>query len=212
MSNKKVLERILKEFEQLGENAYKIARDAVLREGNINYIPLREAIKHFIDLWRNFQHPALLAIACKTVGGEPEKTTTIGAALVLLTGAADIHDDIIDKSKTKGSKETLYGKFGQNISIIAGDILFIEGLTLLNMACRNLPKEQSENVQNIIKQGFFELGTAEAEEASFKGDWELNPEKYLDIIRRKSAIAEAAARVGAMIGGAAPEEVENWAC
>lgn len=210
MSSEKSVRRISRELESFGRRAYEIAREVILSEEKINYEPLREAISYFIDLWRNYHHPALLSIACEAVGGNPEKTVLIGAALVLLTGAADIHDDIIDRSKVKGSKETLYGKFGEDLSIIAGDVLFVEGLTLLNIACGNLPKEQSEKVQKIVKQGFLELGVAEAEEASFKGDWKLDPEKYLDIIRRKASIAEVAARIGAIIGGASSEEVESW--
>ncbi|MEM3731626.1 MAG: polyprenyl synthetase family protein [Candidatus Bathyarchaeia archaeon] len=203
-------EKIAAEIERLGRKAYEIAKETVMKE-KFEYEPLQEAISYFMQEWRNFQHPALLAIACEAVGGKPEKTTLVGAALVLLTGAADIHDDIIDKSKTKGSKLTLYGKFGEDLSIIVGNVLFIEGLTLLNTACSELPKEQGETVQKLVKRGLFELGAAEAEETSLKGNWNLKPECYLDIIRRKAAVAETAARVGAVIGCANPEDVEQWA-
>ena len=46
----------------------------------------------------------------------------MSAALVLLTGAADIYDDIIDKSKVKSTKPTAYGKFSQDAVLLAGDI------------------------------------------------------------------------------------------
>jgi geranylgeranyl pyrophosphate synthase len=81
---------------------------------------------------------------------------------------------------------------------------------LLNSACEKLPKEKRKTVQELVKQGFFELGTAEAKEASFKGNWNLTPEEYLNIIRRKAAIAEVTARIGAVIGDATPEEIEDW--
>ncbi|MEM2419728.1 MAG: polyprenyl synthetase family protein [Candidatus Bathyarchaeia archaeon] len=207
--SERAVKKILAELEKIGRKSYEIARETIIRE-KFEYSPLNEALNYFMQEWRNFHHPALLAIACKAVGGKPGKTTLIGAALVLLTGAADIHDDIIDKSKTKDSKVTLFGRFGKDLSIIAGDILFIEGLTILNTACRNLKKEHRESVQMLIKQGFFELGAAEAEEVSFKGNWNLDPEKHLHIIMKKAAIAEAAARVGALIGGATLEEVEEW--
>jgi geranylgeranyl diphosphate synthase type I len=209
MSSEKTVKKISMEMERLGRKAYEIARETVTKE-KFEYKPLHEAVSYFMQEWRNFQHPALLAIACEAVGGNPEKTAPIGAALVLLTGAADIHDDIIDKSKTKGSKPTLFGKFGEDISLLAGDALLFKGLMLLNSACEKLPKEQGKTVQELIKQGFFELGTAETKETSLKGNWNLTPEEYLDIIRRKAAVAEATARIGAVIGGATPEEVEDW--
>jgi len=209
MGSEKIVKKISMDLERLGRKAYEIAIETLMEE-KFEYKPLHEAISYFMREWRNFQHPALLAIACEAVGGNPEKTVPIGAALVLLTGAADIHDDIIDKSKTKGSKPTLFGKFGEDISLLAGDALLFKGLMLLNSACEKLPKEKGKIVQELVKQGFFELGTAEVKETSLKGNWNLTPEEYLDIIRRKAAVAEATARIGAVIGGATPEKVEDW--
>jgi geranylgeranyl pyrophosphate synthase len=209
MSSEETVKKISKEMERRGRRAYKIAKESAMKE-KFEYEPLHEAINYFMEGWRNFQHPTLLAIACEAVGGNPENTASIGAALVLLTGAADIHDDIIDKSKTKGSKTTLFGKFGEDISLLAGDALLFEGLTILNRACKKLPKEQGELVQELVKQGFFELGAAEAKEASLKSNWNLTPEEYLDIIRRKAAVAEFTARIGAVVGGATPNEIEDW--
>ncbi|MBS7646545.1 MAG: polyprenyl synthetase family protein [Candidatus Bathyarchaeia archaeon] len=207
--SEKAVRKILAEIERLGRESYEIAKEVITKE-KFEYTPLNEALNYFMQGWRNFHHPALLAIACKAVGGKPEKTTLIGAALVLLTGAADIHDDVIDESKVKNSKATVYGKFGKDLSIVAGDVLFIQGLTILSMACGNLNKKQREDVQRLIKQGFFELGDAESEEVSFKGNWNIDPEKYLRILTRKATIAEVAARVGALIGGATSKEVEEW--
>lgn len=207
--SERAVKKILAELEKIGRKSYEIARETIIRE-KFEYSPLNEALNYFMQEWRNFHHPALLAIACKAVGGKPEKTTLIGAALVLLTGAADIHDDIIDKSKTKGSKATVYGKFGGDLSILVGDALLFEGLMLLQKACEDLPKEQAKIVQELVKKGFFELGAAEAKEASFKGNWKIFPDEYLDLIKRKAAVAEATARIGAIMGRANPQEVEEW--
>lgn len=209
MSGKKEFKKIAKEIERLGREAYEIAKKTVVKK-KFEYAPLHEAIDYFMQEWRNFQHPALLAIACEAVGGKSEQTTLVGASLVLLTGAADIHDDIIDKSKTKGSKATVLGKFGEDISLLVGDALLFEGLTLLNTACENFPKEKGKIIKELIKKGFFELGIAEAKESSLKGKWNIAPEDFLDIIKMKAAVAEATARAGAVIGDATTEEVEDW--
>lgn len=207
--SERAVRKILAELEKLGRRSYEIAREAIIKE-KFEYTPLNEALNYFMQEWRNFHHPALLAIACEAQGGRPEETTLIGAALVLLTGAADIHDDIIDKSRTKGSKATLYGKFGEDLSILVGDALLFKGLMLLHEACEDLPKEQARTVQELVKKGFFELGAAEAKEASLKGNWKLTPEEYMDLIKRKAAVAEATASIGAVIGGANTREVKTW--
>jgi len=150
----------------------------------------------------------LLSLTCESVGGKTENTTSIGVALILLTGAADMHDDIIDQSKTKGSKPTVFGKFGRDIALLAGDALLLKGCTRLQKACEELPKKQGEAITNLVKEAFFEIGMAEAKEASFKGNWDLDPEEYLDIIRKKAAIADVTARIGVIIGGGSSDEIK----
>jgi geranylgeranyl pyrophosphate synthase len=209
MSSEEKIKKISKEMEQLGRKAYEIAKETVMKE-KFEYEPLHEAISLFIQEWRNFHHPALLAIACEAVGGNPEKTALVGAAVVLLTGAADLHDDIIDKSKTKGLKETVLGRFGEDMSLLVGDALLFEGVTLLNRACDDFPKEKGKIIKDFIKSGFFELGIAEAKESSLKGKWNITPEEFLNIMKMKAAVAEATARVGAVIGEATLEVIEDW--
>jgi geranylgeranyl diphosphate synthase type I len=210
MSSKKLMEKVKQLLEKRGRKAYEVAKDEILNE-EIDYKPLRDALQYFIqELWHNFQHPALLVLTCESVGGKPEKTTSIGVALILLTGAADIHDDIIDQSKTKGSKPTVFGKFGRDIALLAGDALLLKGFTLLSKACGGLPKKQGETIINLVEDAFFEIGIAEAKETSFKGNWDLAPEEYLDIIRMKAAIADVTARIGAIIGGGSSEEIEAF--
>ena len=210
MSSKKSMEKVKKLLEKRGRKAYEAAKEEILNE-KFEYQPIHDALRYFIqELWHNFQHPALLSLTCESVGGKPENTTSIGAALVLLTGAADIHDDIIDQSETKGSKPTVFGKFGRDIALLVGDALLLKGSTLLNKACNDLPKKQGDHIINLVKKAFFEIGTAEAKETSFKGNWDLAPQEYLDIIKMKAAIADATARIGAIIGGGSLKEIEKF--
>lgn len=207
MSRKKLMEKVKKLLEERGRKAYEVAKEEILSE-EIEYEPVRDALQYFIELWHNFQHPALLSLTCESVGGEPEDTTFIGAALVLLTGAADVHDDIIDQSENKGSKPTVFGEFGRDIALLVGDALLLKGFTLLSKACEDLPKKQEETIINLVRKGFFEIGIAEAKEASFKGNWDLAPEEYSDIIRMKAAISDVTAQIGAIVGGGSLEEIE----
>ena len=45
--------------------------------------------------------PGLLSVYCEAVGGDPNETAQVGAAMVLLVAAADLHDDIIDESNSR---------------------------------------------------------------------------------------------------------------
>jgi geranylgeranyl pyrophosphate synthase len=207
MVNKKI-EKIQELFRERGSASYEIAKLEILKE-KIEYKPVYDALRYFIEeLWHNFHHPALLSLTCEVVGGKPENTTQIGAALVLLTGAADIHDDIIDKSLMKASKPTVLGKFGVEIALLTGDALFLKGCELLHNSCNNLAIQQKTKVTQWIKKAFFDLGVAVAKETSIRGNWNITPKEYLDILIMKAAIAEATARIGAFIGGGSQKEIK----
>ena len=204
MKEHKYLKKI---FEERGRESYEVAREVVLKE-ELSYKPLREALKYFMEnVWYDFEHPALLSLACESVGGRPESTTLLGACLVLLAGAMDIHDDIIDQSRTKNSKLTVFGKFGKDLALLVGDALLVKGYTLLNEACEKLPRKKAKSIPKAMKKALFEVGNAEAEETSLKGNWNVDPEVYFDIIKRKSALAEVAVRIGAMIGNGNSKEI-----
>jgi len=207
-ASKKLMEQVQIVLRKRGQKAFEIARNVVLQEKSISE-PVYEALRYFMEeFWYDVQHPALLSLACEAVGGNPNVTIHVGAAIVLLTGAADIHDDIIDKSKTKGSKPTVFGKFGKDITLLAGDALLFKGLILLHEACDKLPEKQERAILNLTKQAFFEIGNAEAKEVSFKGNFDLDPREYRNIIETKASVAETTARIGAILGGGNSKEID----
>lgn len=184
-------------FEQKGTKALEAAKQTVLKE-RIESQEVKEALNYFMtECWHDIARPGVLALVCESIGGRPRDTISIAIPLILIGGATDIHDDIIDESQTKYGKPTVYGKFGKNVAILAGDALFFKGLTMLNDASPNDPE-----ISDIIKNTFFELGDAEALELQLRKKPSISPEQYLSIIRKKAADVEAHTRIAAIIGGA----------
>lgn len=204
----KLAEQALLLFKKRGKEAFEMAKNAILKE-KIPYKPIHDALSYFIqENWRAFQHPALISLACEAVGGNPEETTAVGAAMILLAGAADVHDDIIDQSTTKGSKETVLGRFGNDIALLVGDALLFKGLMMLNDACKKFPEKKKEAILNLAKKAFFELGSAEASEAKLKGNLNITPEEYWKIIQMKASITSAYTSIGAIIGNGTKKQIE----
>jgi geranylgeranyl diphosphate synthase type I len=208
MAEEKQMTKVIAIFRQRGQKALEFARQTVKQE-EVTYKPLQEALHYFMESWEDVLHPALVSLACEAVGGNPDATTQLSAAIVLLAGGADVHDDIIDQSVTKSSKPTVFGKFGKDIAILAGDALLLQGTYVLHEACEALPQSQRQEILEIIKHAFFEVSGAEAEEAGFRGRLDLSGQEYLEIIRGKVAAGEASTRIGAIVGGGTAEEVKT---
>lgn len=196
-------------MEERGRKTLNIIRKTVLKE-KIESRKAREALHSFItEYWHDLARPALMSVCCEAVGGDPTVTMPFAASLSLISGAIDIHDDIIDQSESKHGQTTLYGKFGKNIALLIGDALFFEGFTLLTEAGENIEKEKTGVISKTLKKMFFELGDAETMELKLRECLDISPEYYLKIINKKAADVEAHARISTILGNGTPTEIKG---
>jgi geranylgeranyl diphosphate synthase type I len=203
------MEEIQKIFKKRGTKAFEMARRAILEE-NLESEKAQQALTYFMtEYWHDVARPSLMALACEAVGGDAELTLPIAVPMVLISGAIDIHDDIIDQSKTKDGRRTVYGKFGKEIALLAGDALLFKGLTLLNQAkAKEISSEKMLKISGIIETMFFELGDAEALELDFRGRLDVSPGDYLRVVRTKAADVEAHTHISAILGNGSRREVK----
>ena len=208
-SHEDVTRQVQEILEERGRKSLEMAKTTVLEE-KIESEEVREALKYFItEYWHDVARPALLSIVCEAVGGDPNATIPIAIPMSLISGAIDIHDDIIDESKNKDSRSTVFGKFGKEIALLAGDALLFKGFNLLQQAVENgISSEKVKTITEIIKETFFELGDAEALELKFRGRTDVTPEEYLRIVKKKAADVEAHTRISAILGNGTKEEIK----
>jgi geranylgeranyl diphosphate synthase type I len=190
-----------------GREGLEMARK-IMSEEEIPSSTLRSATDYFMASWEDVLHSALLELTCEAVGGKPNSANQIGAALILMAGGADIHDDVIDESAFKYGRETVFGKFDRDIAVLTGDAFIVTGLNLLHEACEKLSTNVRAEVLRLVRKAFFGISSAEAKESALRKEGSIVPEEYLEMIKTKSAVSEATARIGAIIGGGSDEEVE----
>jgi len=188
------------------KEALQFSKNYVLQE-KIEFKPLNEALLYFFESWFDVIHPTLISLSCEIVGGNKNETVKMGAAVVLMAGAADIHDDIMDKSTAKESNPTVFGKFGQEIAILAGDALLLKGIYLLHEACKTLSQNDEKEILDIIKRTFFEMSSGIAKEASLRGKTSISLDDFLFIVREKVATVEATMKIGAIMGRGTKQEI-----
>lgn len=209
LNPEQTMKEIQKIFKKRGKKALEIARTEALKE-KIESPQASEALAYFMnEYWHDFSRPALLSLVSEAVEGNPELTIPIAVPLSLISGAIDIHDDIIDQSLSKGGRSTVYGKFGKEIALLIGDALLFKGLILLNNVENNeIPVKKKKAIVDIIKNMFFELGDAEAIELSMRRRVDVSPEAYVQMLRKKAADVEAHTRISAILGGVSNKTTE----
>ena len=195
----KLIVQVNRMLVERSKKSLEIAKKEILQEKRESK-EINDAFKYYVKPWYDVVHPGLVSIACEAVGGKADDTTSIQVAMLLLTAGFDIHDDIIDESKTKHGKPTVFAKFGKDITLLVGDAFLMKALVLLHKLEKQFPTEKIDAIWDIIDSLFFELGDAEALEASLKGNTDISPEEYFRILKMKASTFEAHMRIGAIIG------------
>jgi|GEM_PF-233165 len=208
-SQEEIVKHVERLLEERGREALDMSRKRILDE-KIECKEAYEALKFFMSYWKDLARPTLMSIVCEAAGGDPAMTIPVAASMILISGGADIHDDIIDRSDRKLSHLTVFGKFGEDIALLAGDAFLFKGLTLLYDSIKEtVSSEKISSIFGLVNRMFFKLGDAEAFELRFRGRTDVSPEEYLSLVRKKAADVEALVKISAIMGGGSDEEIEK---
>jgi len=196
-------------FKKRGSKVLEGAMISIRRE-RIECKETREAIAHFISHWHDLFRPSLVSLACEAVGGNPSIMASMGKPLTLLSGATDVHDDIVDNMMIKEKERTVPGRFGVNMALLVGDALIFKGFTELfeGLMRLDISLEDKLAIVRMINTLYFEMCDGEALEMKFKARTDVKPEEYLYVVRKKAADIEVCTRLGAMLGGGRKEQID----
>ena len=208
-----------------GEELFAIVKELCEKEGTMGWTlaqktmfktrsrnrKLNEAIEFAMRKYQpDYFRPALLSFTCKAVGGERETTVSMGAALTLFAWAIGIHDDIIDQSRTKDGQPTIHGKFGRDLALILSDVLLFKGFTLLRERLdSDTPANRLAKILDAVEKIWFEQSEGEAFEIQHRGLTNVTPQECLEKIRMRASEVDACARIGGILGGGTPRQVDR---
>lgn len=203
-----IMAKVSSILEQRSAKALEQARRELLIM-NVQSSKARRALKYYAANWNDITHPGILSLACEAVGGDLETIIPVQVAVLLIDAAIDIHDDVIDHSKTKDGKPTIFGKYGEKIALLLGDAMLIRGLMLLNNSVENFPRKTARKILSTIEKHIFEIGNAHLCEIDFMEASNTSPLKYFHILEKKGSIIGMHTRIGAMVGGGVDKQVES---
>jgi geranylgeranyl pyrophosphate synthase len=202
----KLMPQMLKMLEAQSYESLEQARKRVKAIG-IQNSRARESIEIYATNWNDYVHPAILSLASDAVSKRQPVIDDLQVMILLQTAAMDIHDDVMDKSKMKNGKPTLFGKFGQDMAILVGDAFFMESLMMLPSLKSLIDEVSFERILATVRSTLLEVGNAHLLELSLKGRLDLQPQEIIDLIERKAAIFEGIAEIGAIIGRATEDQI-----
>jgi len=196
---------LTKELQERSKQCHEFVRSS-FRSERIEHPELRKALECYLSYWNDYTHPGMFSLAFEAAGGKPENQVKPQAAMAMIAAALDIHDDIIDDSKRKHHHVTVFGKFGQDISILLGDAFLIKGLTLLSACAAEYAGDREKEVFSTIKERLFEVGNAHAQELEMKRRVDVFTSEYLRLLEMKAASVEVDMHVASLMARGCEKE------
>ena len=174
--------------------------DRVLRESlSSEVVLIRQISEYIVGGGGKRLRPALVLLAARACGYEGDKHYTLAAVIEMIHTATLLHDDVVDESKLRRGHATANATFGNAASVLVGDFLYSRAFQLMVGV-------GSVRVLEILSQATNVIAEGEVMQLMNSGNPNLDESAYLTVIQRKTAkLFEAAAQLGAVLGGAPPE-------
>jgi octaprenyl-diphosphate synthase len=138
--------------------------------------------------------PAVLLMAARMAGYQGEKAILYASVVEFIHTATLVHDDIIDESELRRGKQAVHSRWGNDVTVLLGDFLYIKSMSLaLTQDRLDIIRLLCDVTLRMIEGELFQL--------TKNGVVDLSEEEHFDIIRRKTAFLFAGcAKIGGMLG------------
>ncbi len=143
----------------------------------------------------------LLARLNRARGGGPPD---LGAAIEMLHLSSLVHDDIVDHSSRRRGQRTPNHHFGDTVSVLWGDFLFITAMRMLTRSGRG-------DAVGLLAEASRRMIEGQILEFAHTFDYGLSIRTYSEIIRRKTgSLFEGIAVLAARLPGGRPGREEAF--
>src|ERR1700741_958808 len=154
-------------------------------------VPLgREVAQYIVAAGGKRLRPAVLLLSCGAVGyRERGPALQLAAVVDFIHTATLLHDDVVDESPMRRGRSTANAAFGNAASVLVGDFLY-------SRAFQMMVEVNDMRVMQVLAEATNTIAGGEVLQLMGSHDPDVDEERYLEVIRRKTAkLFEAAARL-----------------
>jgi octaprenyl-diphosphate synthase len=179
------------------------AVDAAIRHNlRSDVVLIRQVAEYIVQSGGKRLRPALLCLSARAHGYPGPHHHVLAAVVEFIHTATLLHDDVVDASEMRRGRATANALFGNEASVLVGDFLYSRAFQMMVSVRDMRILEVLADATNIIAEG-------EVLQLLNCHNPEIDEDGYLRVIRYKTAkLFEAAARIGAILGGADGEREE----
>ena len=149
--------------------------------------------------------PMIVLLAARAVGYQGKRHVDLAAIVEFIHTATLLHDDVVDDSEMRRSRETANNLWGNAASVLVGDFLYSRSFEMM-------VDVQSMRVMEILSHATNRIAEGEVLQLLNCNDPDTDESRYREVILRKTAtLFEAGARLGGVIAGVHPAQEQALA-
>ena len=194
-----------------GKEIFEMLRDdlaAIEREFGRDTVSGVEAITEIGEYLRGGGgkriRPALLLLSAKLFNYQGRGAVKLGAVVEIIHTATLVHDDIIDEAQTRRGRPAANTQWGNPKCVLAGDWLYMQAFKIA-------VQERNFRILDTLIDLTQQMVEGELLQMEKLGKL-ISLEEHFDLIFRKTAcLFSVCMRMGAILGGATPEQEESLA-
>ena len=165
---------------------------------------LYDPIRYILSIGGKRIRPLLMLMGYNLYKEDVDTIMNNALALETYHNFTLLHDDLMDKSDLRRGNPTVHKKWNENTAILSGDTMLIIAYQLFNKGVQN----------EAAWTAFIEatLGVCEGQQydIDFETRNDVTESEYMEMIRMKTSLLLGyALKIGALLGGANQEDVDN---
>lgn len=170
-----------------------------------NVLLINQLSHHIVNSGGKRLRPVLLLLITRHFNYSGDQHINLAAIIEFIHTATLLHDDVVDASMLRRGKETANQRWGNEASVLVGDFLY-------SRAFQMMVKSKSMRIMEILSNATNVIAEGEVQQLINRHDPETSEERYLEVIRNKTAkLFEAAGQLAAVICDRPPEEEQALA-
>ncbi len=201
--NQETAEQIVRKI--IDENGSAITskvKRILIEDANLR--KLSGPLKFVEENWHDHS-PALMRLSCEAVGGKPEEIEDAAIAFSLMNLSFTVWDDLIDDAPYKVFRPTLFGKYGQALTVITGGIAAAKAFTILDQS--KIKSAARVKISETLWKLCATMASEEAETVKTRLSGKASSTKKFSKIRSEAADLGSCLKIGAIIGDGSAAEI-----
>jgi octaprenyl-diphosphate synthase len=139
--------------------------------------------------------PMLLLLCARLCGYRGEQHVGLASVVEFIHTATLLHDDVVDSAVLRRGNASANSVWGNEASVLVGDFLFAKSFSIM-------VRDGNLQILKVLSDATTQMAEGEVLQLVSTCDLDLDEERYITVVRNKTAVLiDAACRCGGILGG-----------